>query len=124
MFDVKINGEAIYGIRPWKIFSEGPTQVKSGMFNENQTEFTARDFRFTKKDGILYAFMMGWPEGNKTILNSMASGTSLLEGGKISDIKLFGSDDKLIRDQDEKGLKFTLPEILPNHHAVVFKIIV
>ena len=27
-----VNGEAIYGTRPWKMFGEGPTQIVAGSF--------------------------------------------------------------------------------------------
>ncbi|MFX9458004.1 alpha-L-fucosidase, partial [Acinetobacter baumannii] len=37
-----INGEAIYGTRPWKAFGEGPTKVKSGSFTDtNREPFTS-----------------------------------------------------------------------------------
>ena len=32
-----VNGEAIYGTRPWLVFGEGPTQAKGGAFKENFT---------------------------------------------------------------------------------------
>ena len=36
-----INGEAIYGTRPWKIYGEGPTQVVEGQFTDTKrTVFT------------------------------------------------------------------------------------
>ena len=31
-----INGEAIFGTRPWKLYGEGPSKMKQGgSFNEN-----------------------------------------------------------------------------------------
>ena len=30
---LKINGEAIYGTRPYRIYGEGPTKVKPGSFS-------------------------------------------------------------------------------------------
>ena len=31
-----VNGEAIYGTRPWKVFGEGPTDVVGGSFNDDK----------------------------------------------------------------------------------------
>ena len=55
---IEVNGEAIFYTRPWKIFGEGPTRVKAGMFNEDAVSFTAEDVRFTTKGESLYAFIM------------------------------------------------------------------
>jgi len=45
---LKINGEAIYGTRPWKVFGEGPTDVPEGHFTDTTRKpFTAADIRFT-----------------------------------------------------------------------------
>ena len=60
---IAINGEAIYGTRPWLIHGEGPVRAKGGNFKEDFA-YTAKDIRFTTKgDGTLYAFVMGWPDG-------------------------------------------------------------
>ncbi|MBT1165122.1 alpha-L-fucosidase [Bifidobacterium felsineum] len=53
------NGEGIYGTRPWRITQEGPTVAGSGMFADQQaTEYTAADWRFTTKNGAIYAFCL------------------------------------------------------------------
>jgi alpha-L-fucosidase len=33
---LSVNGDAIYGTRPWKVFGEGPTQVTEGAFTDTQ----------------------------------------------------------------------------------------
>jgi alpha-L-fucosidase len=41
-----VNGEAIYGTRPWSVSGEGPTKTKSGSFSDHKEHpFTARDIR-------------------------------------------------------------------------------
>ena len=57
-----INGEAIYGTRPWKIFGEGPTESASGSFADQKIPFTAKDIRFTTKGKTLYAITLGIPK--------------------------------------------------------------
>ena len=45
-----VNGEAIYGTRPWTIYGEGPTEVFEGAFQDTKRKgFTAQDIRFTTK---------------------------------------------------------------------------
>ena len=56
-----ICGEAIYGTRPWRVFGEGDTRVTIDGFTENKTEWNSSDYRFTQKDGALYAFLMKAP---------------------------------------------------------------
>lgn len=58
---LKINGEGIYGTRPWKSFGEGSLKVKDGRQGENHKDFSQDDIRFTTKDGVLYAFVLAPP---------------------------------------------------------------
>ena len=54
-----VNGEGMYGSRPWRITQEGPTKQDGGMFAENNaTEWTADDWRFTTRGGDVYAFCL------------------------------------------------------------------
>ena len=46
---LKVNGEAIYGTRPWKQYGEGPTKAAGGAFHENDGNHTGRRFPFTPK---------------------------------------------------------------------------
>jgi len=56
---LKVNGEAIYGTRPWRMYGEGPTQIVEGQFSDGiKKNFTSEDFRFTLGDGYLYATAM------------------------------------------------------------------
>jgi alpha-L-fucosidase len=119
---IKINGEAIYGTRPWKVYGEGPTKVKTGMFNENKISFTQQDVRFTQKNNFLYAFIMGWPKDKHAVIKTLASGSEYPDGNKITDIHLLGYNGKLDWTQSEDGLTIKLPETQPCKHAIVFKI--
>lgn len=54
-----VNGEGIYGTRPWRIAQEGPTRSGDGMFADNETvAWAAADWRFTTRAGTVYAFCM------------------------------------------------------------------
>ena len=46
---LKINGEGIYGSRPWKTFGEGPLKMKDGRQGENHKDFSQQDIRFTSQ---------------------------------------------------------------------------
>ena len=60
---LSVNGEAIYGTRPWKIYGEGPTKVVGGSFKDTASKpFTGEDIRFTTKGNTLYAIALAWPK--------------------------------------------------------------
>ena len=68
---LKLNGEAIYGTRPWQVFGEGPTQLSTDHHSEHENqENVAADIRFTQKNGMLYATSQGalWPQGIRNSL--------------------------------------------------------
>lgn len=117
---MNVNGEGIFGTRPWKIFGEGPTEVKGGMFQENKLKFTPADLRFTTKDGALYVFALGIPTEDITV---KALGGSSAQGQKISQIKLLGSDEQIKWEQGDDALTIHKPEKFPTDDVVAFKVI-
>jgi alpha-L-fucosidase len=102
-----VNGEAIYGTRPWLVFGEGPMQVKGGAFKEDFT-YTARDIRFTAKGKTLYAIALGWPEDGKLTIKSLAK-TADASINKIQRVELLGCKGKLRFTQTAEGLTVALP---------------
>lgn len=119
---LKVNGQAIYGTRHWKVFGEGPTETKPGYHREKRNKpFTADDIRFTIKPNTIYAIALAWPEKQ---LNIKSLGTSAaLCPRKISDIKLLGSDEKLTWSRNNDSLTMEMPDKRPCEYAYVFKII-
>ena len=116
------NGEAIHGTRPWRSFGEGPTRVTSGMFSEGQAQsFTAEDFRFTTKDGALYAIALGWPSSGVLRIASLAQDSALAPGA-IERVEALGSTDSLPFTRTRRGLEVRLPAGLANPVAVALKI--
>jgi alpha-L-fucosidase len=116
-----LNGEAIYGSRPWKVFGEGPTQVSEGAFTDaKRAAFTGEDIRFTTKGDTLYAIALAWP-GERLTIKSLGTSAGLL-GGKVSGVELLGHAGPLTWEQGEYGLTIALPEQPPYQHAFTFKI--
>ena len=111
-----VNGEAIYGTRPWKIFGEGPTEVVGGAFKDTASKpFTGEDLRFTTKGTTLYAIALAWPENGRLVVKSMAD-------VPVAGVELLGSKEKLVWKRDSAGLSIGLPAQRPNDYAFVFRI--
>jgi alpha-L-fucosidase len=118
---LQVNGEAIYGTRPWKIYGEGPTKVAAGSFHDTDTAgYTAEDFRFTVKGKTLYAIELGWPSGSETVIHSL--GSSALSGQKIESVVSLGADAKLAFQQQPDGLRIQLPAQAPGKYAYAFRV--
>ena len=117
-----VNGEAIYDTRPWHTFGEGPAKIGEGHLKERDDDpFSAADIRFTTKDDVLYAIVLGWP-GERLQINSLGS-DSPLGAEKIKSISLLGDDRTALGwSQDESGLTITLPDAPVGNHAFTFKI--
>jgi alpha-L-fucosidase len=112
---LKVNGEAVYGTRPWRTFGEGPTKVQEGAFTDtNRAAFTGNDFRFTTKDGALYAFALAWP-GSHAVIKS-------LKGETVIRASLLGHRGDLITRSTADGLVLDLPTVEDSGYPFVFKI--
>jgi alpha-L-fucosidase len=119
---LSINGEAIYETRPWEIFGEGPTQVKEGSFTDTHREaYTSEDFRFTTKDGAVYATVLSWPEDGELKIKCMSKGSGLLTD-EISKIELVGSSESVEWNRMDDGLHIKASGRPAKDYCAVFKI--
>jgi alpha-L-fucosidase len=117
---LKVNGDGIYGTRAWKVYGEGPTKVVEGSFHDTDSKpFTDRDFRFTTKEGALYAFELAWPAG-EAVIRTLTE--AQLDGRKIYSVSLLGSSSPLTFDSQSDGLHIHLPPDQPGKYAYCFKI--
>jgi alpha-L-fucosidase len=113
-----VNGEAIYGTRPWKLFGEGPTESASGSFVDQKKPFTAQDIRFTVKADVLYAIALGTPLINTSIKSLGIKAAN----GTVEGIELLGSNEKLSWTQQADALIIKPSKTYPSENAVVYKI--
>ena len=119
-----INSESIYGTRTWKTFGEGPlaeavNPMNAQGFNEGQA-YSARDVRYVKKDGAVYATIMAWPQAGTFSFKAMGY-ASTYYSGKVKSVRLLGYGDVAFT-QDLDGLNVTVPSTHPNEIAPVFVI--
>lgn len=120
---LSINGEAIYGTRPWTIFGEGPTRLPEGghKIEKIKIAYKNSDMRFTKKsDKEFFTIVMDTPD-NETVIKSLSTQIGVLNS-KIVSIQLLGSNEKIDWERNEKGLIIKTPEVLPTKYAHAYKI--
>ncbi|MEO5640687.1 MAG: alpha-L-fucosidase [Sphingomicrobium sp.] len=84
-----INGEAIFGTRPWHRFGEGPTRLSDGMQGEGGFKgFVPGDIRFTTKAGSLYALILApTDQGGSVAITSLGTAA---HRGQIDAVRLLG----------------------------------
>jgi alpha-L-fucosidase len=117
-----VNGEAIYGTRPFTVYGEGPTAVVEGPFaDEKRKPFTAEDVRFTTKDGRLYAIVLDWPPSGRVAIQSLSRKSPHWKG-EIASVELVGAKEAVKWTRDDAGLQVVLPAARPSAYALVLRI--
>lgn len=82
---LKVNGEAVYGSRPFEAFGDDTVA-------------------YTRNKGKAYATLLGWNGGAITLKALRMGGATL---GKVSKVELLGSNVTLTFSQDTQGLTVT-----------------
>jgi len=117
---LKVNGDAIYGTRPWRQFGEGPTKFEAGSFHDTESKpYTAEDYRFTTKDGALYAIELGWPKDGEAIIRALSSGVGTRD---VVSVELLGSTAPLTFQQTPDGLHIHVPAEPVGQYAYAYRI--
>lgn len=113
------NGEGIYGTTHWKVFGEGKVNAEEGFFKDgDEKQFTTEDFRFTYKDGYLYAFQMR--PSDKAVIQTLhkRKGNDFF----IESVTLLESGEALGFERNEEALIISLPAKPDTDLPVCFKI--
>ncbi len=123
---LKINGEAIYSVRTWRRYGEGPTQITDGGFSDGiKKNFTSHDFRFTTHGDKLYAIALKGSEDGKYCIRSLGEQDALRVAnfhGIIRSVEALGPNKEVEWSTDTEGLKLTSD--LTGDMPVVFRITV
>jgi alpha-L-fucosidase len=96
---MKLNGEAIYGTRPWHVHGR-------------------QSVRFTIKGDTLYATFLEWPQDGCLPIKALGRGEW---GGSIKRVSLLGHGPVTF-ERDAARLQVTLPSARPCEHAWALKL--
>ena len=118
---MEVNGEAIYGTRPWVLFGEGPSLSKDQGKGHAEgikdlRNYLPGDVRFTTKGDALYIFAMEHPDGD-LVINTLPNTV------EVKSVSMLGSDEKIEFSQKFTGeLTIKSPKSMPDYNVVVFKV--
>lgn len=123
---LKVNGEAVYGSKVWKIASEGPAVMTDDDFADGvEKVFTNEDFRFTVNGSSVYAICMNMKGHESVCIKAFAERTgkhAAFFANNIKAVEVLGCDGKPEWERTGEGLKITKSKI-ESDMPVVFKII-
>jgi alpha-L-fucosidase len=124
---MRINGEGIFGSRPWRVYGEGPSTEgtpEAGRFGgaRDVRAYTTKDVRFTTRGDTLYAYLLAKPSDPRVTIASLGSASPHVGGRKVQDVSLLGAGGKLPWTQDASGLSVQLPDTTPGDHTVALQI--
>jgi len=111
---LRVNGESIYGTRPFTVFGEGPTKAPKNATEKNNDiqSYTAQDIRFTAshatKEPLLYATLLGWPSQSEMVIHTLFAGNPYLPDA-VCAIDLVGGQSNLNFQQRPDGMHVTMP---------------
>ena len=115
----KRNEEAIWGTQPYKVFGEGKKQ-KAGSFHE-RLSYTKKDYRFTCRTGVVYAFALK-PKGKSEFkIKSLADSMDLFDC-VIEKITVLGDSEPLKYNQNKKALTIFTNGKVSDELPICFKI--
>jgi alpha-L-fucosidase len=97
---LRINGEAVYGSRPWR-FADATTTEGGGV-------------RFTQRDGVVYAVLLE--------VSAREFGIRGLDATAVTEVRLLGLDEPLTWSVTDGQLRVTMPDRLPVSPAYVLRL--
>ncbi len=116
---MKKNGEGIYETTYWKQFGEGETNAESGYFNETEKAYNQTDFRFTYKNGYVYAFQMK-PDGNDAVIKALKK---VVEFDLfVNSVTLLSTGEKLDFERTDNALIIKANGNFKSDYPICFKI--
>jgi alpha-L-fucosidase len=138
---LKINGEAIYGTRPWKVYGDGKSvrgeevetvegelrnatanQKHGEHFNQRTTATPAFDYdevRYTTKGDDFYIIVMN-PKGGEFLVPSLGK-SSEVNPGKLKSLTQLYDGRKISFKQSDKNLSINMPAVNGDSYPVVLK---
>ena len=117
-----VNGEAIYGTRPFFVYGEGPTKMRKGGHFTGTLEYGAQDIRYTRKGDVVYAIVLGWPGPGATVTLGAFDDDVALRRVEVTHVSMLGNDGEVRCMRTRKGLEITCPDTAASDIAVAFKL--
>ena len=123
---LQVNGQAIYGSRPWVVPSEGPTvEVQGSFVDAEERRFTARDVRFTAQERYgnerVYATLLDWPADGVARIEAFGSASGHLDR-PIRSVDLLGHPGEVEWHQGPDSLDVVLPGTRPSSVGAVIRV--
>ncbi len=120
-----VNGQSIYGTRPWKVFGEGPladavNPLNSQGFNE-KNEYSDRDVRYVERNDTLFATILRWPEAGPFSFQALGIDAGHCQS-HVQSVTLLGHGS-VPYVHDRKSLTVTVPDNTTSAIAPVFAIV-
>ncbi|MBP5746488.1 MAG: alpha-L-fucosidase [Lachnospiraceae bacterium] len=118
---LRINHEAVFDAKPYKLFGEGPTAVEEGAFKDGDVKgFTSKDFRFMAGGGCIYIFAMRPDENGMYNVRSFANkqGEFNCRIDKVTCL----AGNRASFSHDENGLHIECKNTDESRSPVVFKV--
>lgn len=106
---LRVNGEAIYGTRPWRRYGEGPTVVGEGGFQDaRRAPFGTQDMRYTHRDKAVYALLLAPPDDGIVRLRALGTEAGGVQEG-VRAVTVLGLAGEAQWKRDLDALEVTLP---------------
>ncbi len=106
---LRVNGEAIYGTRPWRRYGEGPTVVGEGGFQDaRRAPFGTQDMRYTHRDKVVYAVLLAPPDDGIVRLRALGTEAGGVQEG-VRAVTVLGLAGEAQWKRDLDALEVTLP---------------
>ncbi len=119
---LSINGEAVYGSRPFSVFGEGPTGTITGHLSENKNKpYISEDLRYTTQGDTVYAFVLDKPTSGIVNFKSLGKKAGHLSRN-INKVSLLGYSGEIKWEHKDGSLYVQLPAEDPCENALVLKV--
>lgn len=130
-----VNGEAIYGTRPFAVYGEGMEQEAVSTYDAgklgsqqgtgvaiDRSDFRAseKEYRFTTKGDAIYAIAFGWPSDGEFIIRTLKENGVCTKA--VRKVTMLGTGAPLAFTRKGDGLYVKAPGTRPCQSAFVLKI--